>query len=169
MPAQSDREDRQTGKSSRELAIAATRPSFQGDFLTELRAIRTLLERNFKPPTIQYESRLIRVLESANSFPQVPGPGKLLLDHDDDRVSLVFLNLTAGTNILIRPDNEMFPATGGKWEGFPLIPSVYFSLTGGGGALAPSGRIFAVSENQSIPTDLSIWIMRVDRFPRSTR
>jgi len=157
------RQERQTGLSARDLALAnARRGQIQPkDQLTELRAIRMLLERTFKPPTIQKlginTSRFV-------ALPVIPNPGLLILDHDDDRDQIILLNPTAGQIGVFKWDDGNFPDNNTNIGGI-LLPNVPLAIGIQG---APSNRLFAASAiGNSI--DLLVSVIRIDRFPRSTR
>lgn len=128
--------------------------------LTELRAIRMLLERTFKPPTVQY---LWIFAGRFNSLPIGPGaiPGALLLDLDDDRVGVLIFNNGAGAGF-IRPDDGNIPTIN---DAFPIQPGASFTL--GQNGVCGSNRLFAVQAAGG--ADFFVWVHRVDRFPRSTR
>lgn len=163
MPQQTERQGitRETIKSSREVAQARIPGAPATDMLTELRAIRMLLERTFKPPTIQYlglfHSRTTTGLPTAT-------PGRMILDHDDDRAGVLIFNNGTGT-VVIKDTEDIIVDASGNLQGFPLIAGA--SITLGLNGMAPSNRIFAVQSGGT--NDLSIWVTRVDRFPRSTR
>jgi len=120
----------------------------------------TLLQRQFKPPTIQY---IWQFVGRFASLPALGGnAGQLILDHDDDRTGIfLFNNGAAGANFaVLRHDDGNMPTSS---DGFLILPQTYFTFPPG---FAPSNRIFACSSGSP---DLYVSVLRVDRFPRSTR
>lgn len=152
-------------RSEREITRERTPAPPASDIITELRAIRALLERQQKPFNVQ------RIGMNANRYTSVNNPlpaaptqaGLMVLDHDDDRDQIILINVGAGSLALFKWDDGNFADTFNGIAGFlsPNIPVVF------GPSGAPSNRLFLASAGGN--PDVLVTVVKIDRFPVSTR
>lgn len=170
-PSMLKRQDRVSGvnasrKGEIEVARERTPASPPSDILTELRNIRNMLERQNKPFTIQGVSSTPLHFTGFGDLPGIPtDSGKLILDHDEDRIDIIAVNVGSGIGYL-KPDDGNITVN----NAFPLVP-----LAAGLPSYVYLARNFSISQRifgaqvAGGGADIYLWITRIDRFPKSTR
>jgi len=143
------------------MSVERTPPQQVNSYLEELRAIRRLLERQFKPPTIQGVVNAINV--PAGALGGFSAQANMILDHDDDRLQIILLLRSATGTLFLKFDDGNIATS--------LIPGVFQPISlqplliGGSAGIGVSNRLFGVGA----AADFDLLVSRVDRFPRSTR
>jgi hypothetical protein len=156
------RQERTTTLSARDLSMGWARRAAAApptDMATELRAIRILLERSFKPPTPAIQFKFSRI----TSIPAIGTANNAILvfDHDDDRVAVQFRvpSGAAGPVYLTDKEEPIISAN----DGFEIpVGSVITFFPG----MCPTNRMFVAGN--PVNSVLHVLVFRMDRFPRST-